>query len=99
MKPVSPNHSPTVVAVVVVVVVVVVVPFPPCLAKNFQTNQTRGANVAQTLRALEPFVEQVTARLGKLVERKLGVGFTYLFFDLHPYFGKIPIWTNILQMG
>ena len=53
IQPVSPNHSPT-------VVVFFAIPTTKKLATN---RQTRGASVAQTLRALEPFVEQVTARL------------------------------------
>ena len=44
------------------------------------------------------FVCSIVDHLPEINVKGLGGGFKY-FFNVHPYFGKIPILANIFQMG
>ena len=39
----------------------------------------------------------IILRIVRIANQKLGGGF--IFFNFHPYLGKIPILTNIVQRG
>jgi len=53
-----------------------------------------GFEKLQVPRSLEENVQD-----GPLLRGLLGGGFKYCMFYFHPYLGKIPILTNIFQMG